>query len=109
MKGFGMAVWARAAVVTCLMMIAASVASAAPSQGPVRKLVLDEQRIEGKIRRPQMVLIKADQRPAFDPVVATSANTEQSITRGVSDAVVEACAYRGPFSFVNKRVVYSAP
>ncbi|HMA64888.1 MAG TPA: hypothetical protein VKO63_06815, partial [Chitinispirillaceae bacterium] len=38
----------------------------------VKKMVFEEQRIEGKIRRPQLVLIKAEQRPEFKPMVMQS-------------------------------------
>jgi len=98
--------WA-AAVVAVLAVTTPLVA--APTGGPVRRLVLEEQRIEGKIRRPQLVLIKADQRPVFGPIVVQGADADERFTRGVSQAVIEKCPYREPFKVADKRVVVGAP
>ncbi len=94
-----------AAMILGVVFAAGSAARAAP----VRKLVLEEQRIEGKIRRPQLVLIKADQRPRFSAIVVQSAQTEEDIARAVDQAVVEQCPYDGPFRFAGKRIVNLAP
>lgn len=83
-------------------------ACAAPTS-PVRRLVLDEQRIEGKIRRPQLVLIKADERPSFGPIVVHSVGSDENITRAVSQSVIEKSPYDGAFRFVDKRIVNFRP
>jgi hypothetical protein len=98
--------FAAAVMVVCAL---AGAVLSAPTTGPVRRLVLEEQRIEGKIRRPQLVLIKADQRPAFNPIVVQGVGSEESITRSVSQAVIEKCPYREPFKLAGKRVVIGAP
>jgi len=38
------------------------------AKSDIQKIIFEEQKIEGKIRRPQLVLIKADQRPTFPPM-----------------------------------------
>jgi hypothetical protein len=81
----------------------------AEASAPVRKLVIEEQRIEGKIRRPQLVLIKADQRPRFGAIVVQSAQTEDDVTRAVDPAVIEKCPYDEPFRFAGKRIVNIVP
>lgn len=43
-----------------------ALATAAPSSG--KEIVFDETVIEGKVKRPQVVLIAADQRPVFQPM-----------------------------------------
>ena len=78
--------------------------AAAAYAAPVRRLVLEEQRIEGKIRRPQLVLIRADQRPRFESIVAHSALAQEDITRAVDPSVIEACPYDAPFRFSGTRI-----
>jgi hypothetical protein len=76
---------------------------------PTRKLVLEEQRIEGKIRRPQLVLIKADQRPRFDAIVVQSAQSEESVARAVDQSVIEKDPNDAPFRFFDKRIIGIVP
>ena len=47
---------------------AVPVAKTTVSTSGIKQMVFEEQKIEGKIRRPQLVLIKADQRPEFNPM-----------------------------------------
>jgi hypothetical protein len=67
--------------------------------GSQATIVFEEDRIEGKIRRPQLVLIKAEQRPEFEPMVIQSIGKEMNIVEFVSESVIEASPYRGPFEF----------
>jgi TolA-binding protein len=41
----------------------------AHKMSPPKKIMLEEQTVEGKIRRPQLVLIKADPQPSFDDTI----------------------------------------
>ena len=70
----------------------------------VKKLIFDERRIEGKIRRPQLVLIKAEQRPEFDPMVLQSLGKTGNIAGAVEKSILEKSPYDGAFSFRNKRI-----
>jgi hypothetical protein len=69
------------------------------SQESVKKIVFEEQRIEGKIRRPQLVLIKADQRPDFTPMVLQSMGTGQNIIQAVSNDLIDDSPFKGAFQF----------
>jgi hypothetical protein len=86
-------------------------AFSAPAQPPqdVKRIILEEQKIEGKIRRPQLVLIKADQRPEFEPMVMQSFGKKADIIKGVESSVIEGTPYTGPFRFENKTIVNYAP
>ena len=70
----------------------------------VTKLIFDERRIEGKIRRPQLVLIKAEQRPEFDPMVLQSLGKTGNIAGAVEKSILEKSPYNRAFSFRNKRI-----
>jgi hypothetical protein len=85
--------------------------AAAPAEPPrdVKRLILEEQKIEGKIRRPQLVLIKADQRPEFEPMVMQSLGKKADIVKNVDPAVIDASPYAGPFRFEGKAIVNFAP
>ena len=72
---------------------------AANGSGGVKKIVFAEERIEGKIRRPQLVLIQAEQRPEFSPMVMQSLSGNTNIVEFVSESVVEDGAYSGAFGF----------
>jgi hypothetical protein len=88
---------------------AAQVKAAAAATAPIRRLVLEEQRIEGKIRRPQLVLIKAEQRPVFASIVVHSAAGVESIARAVSKKALEASPFSGAFRFVDKKIANIVP
>ncbi|MBN1575450.1 MAG: hypothetical protein JW913_02800 [Chitinispirillaceae bacterium] len=78
-------------------------------QKSVKKLVFDERRIEGKIRRPQLVLIKAEQRPDFVPMVLQSLGKTGNIAEAVEKTMLERSPYDGAFSFRDKRIVNYIP
>jgi hypothetical protein len=65
----------------------------------VQKIIFEEQKIEGKIRRPQMVLIKADQRPSFPPMIMQSAGTNDNVATSVNPSILESRLYKGAFEF----------
>jgi hypothetical protein len=88
--------------------VAASVALGAATT-PIRRLVLEEQRIEGKVRRPQLVLIKADERPSFGPIVVHSVGSDENITKAVRQSVIEASPYTNAFRFADKKIVNYVP
>jgi len=52
--------------VVCALVGGPALADAAPSSG--KEIIFDETVIEGKVKRPQVVLIAADQRPVFQPM-----------------------------------------
>ncbi len=74
-----------------------------------KKFIFEEQRIEGKIRRPQLVLIKAEQRPDFEPMVLQSLGKTGNIAGGVEKSILEKSPYDGAFSFRNKRITNYIP
>jgi hypothetical protein len=76
---------------------------AAPEKD-VKKMIFEEQRIEGKIRRPQLVLIKAEQRPEFRPMVMQSYGKLDNIINSVNDQILEESPYKGPFQFDDTKI-----
>ncbi len=91
-----------------MVLVMAGALCAAPT-GKIRRLVLEEQRIEGKIRRPQLVLIKADQRPTFGPIVVHSVGGDEDITKAVSQSVIEKSPYQDAFRFAGKKIADFVP
>jgi hypothetical protein len=75
----------------------------------VKQLIFEEQKIEGKIRRPQLVLIKADQRPEFNPMVMQSMGKSKNIATLVDQALLEENQYLGAFKFEGTRIVNIKP
>ena len=69
-----------------------------------KQMIFEEQRIEGKIRRPQLVLIKAEQRPEFKPMVIQSSGALDNIINSVNDTLVERSPYKGPFQFEGTKI-----
>lgn len=65
----------------------------------VKKIIFEEKRIEGKIRRPQLVLIKADQRPEFTPMVLQSLGSGSNILQSVKTDLITDSPYKGAFQF----------
>ena len=61
-----------------------------------KKFVFEERQIEGKIRRPQLVLITADQRPRYGPMLMIAA---QPVPGDHAEPEIGADAYAGPFRF----------
>ncbi len=74
-----------------------------------KRIVFDEQRIEGKLRRPQLVLIQAEQRPDFPPMVMQSLAGNANIVEFVDSAVIEKSPYDGAFQFDNGKIVNYVP
>lgn len=99
------------ALIIAVMILSAGLfaASTGNEQSGVKKFVFDESRIEGKIRRPQLVLIKADQRPEFDPMVVQSLGRTGNIAGAVEKSILEKSPYNGAFSFRNKRIINLIP
>lgn len=65
----------------------------------VKQIIFEEKKIEGKIRRPQLVLIKADQRPEFTPMVLQSLGTGTNILQSVENDLITDSPYKGAFQF----------
>ncbi len=63
----------------------------------IERIVFEERQIEGKIRRPQLVLIKAEQRPEFKPMVMQSLSDFNIIEFSKGD-VVEKSPYDKAFT-----------
>ncbi|MBD3391541.1 MAG: hypothetical protein GF418_05815 [Chitinivibrionales bacterium] len=91
-------------VLACLIAWSAAGRAAEP-----RRIIFDEKQIEGKIRRPQLVLIKAEQRPTFTPMVMQSLAGNTSVVEFVSNAVIESSPYDGAFRFSDQRISNYAP
>ncbi|MBN1128100.1 MAG: hypothetical protein JXA71_03895 [Chitinispirillaceae bacterium] len=79
------------------------------AQQSVKQLIFEEQKIEGKIRRPQLVLIKADQRPEFNPMIMQSLGKAKNIATLVDQELLEENQYRGAFKFEGVRIVNITP
>lgn len=91
----------------CLCMVwGVSVWATTPSK---QTIVFEEQRIEGKIRRPQLVLITADQRPEFKPMVIQDMGAGGSIVEYVNERVFEADPHADPFRFSGPRITGYVP
>jgi hypothetical protein len=79
------------------------------SESGLKRLVFEEQKIEGKIRRPQLVLIKADQRPDFNPMVMQSLGKSKNIAQLVDDKLLEGSQNQGAFKFEGTKIVNIVP
>jgi hypothetical protein len=94
-------------ILICLLVI--PLTTAAAEKGGVQKLILEEQKVEGKIRRPQLVLIKADQRPAFPPMANQSFGTNPDIVGFVDKKVLDYMPSDAPFMFSNRSITNYQP
>jgi hypothetical protein len=79
------------------------------SESGLKRLVFEEQKIEGKIRRPQLVLIKADQRPDFNPMVMQSLGKSKNVAQLVDDRLLEGSQNQGAFKFKGTKIVNIVP
>jgi hypothetical protein len=70
----------------------------------IQQIIFEEQKIEGKIRRPQLVLIKADQRPAFAPMVLQSFGKNDNIADFVDQSAIENMPNQNAFQFNGAKV-----
>jgi len=76
----------------------------------VKTIIFAQQKIEGKIRRPQLVLIKADERPQFETmVIQSSGRSNSNITESVPDEVLDRSPYSGAFQFDGTRIKNYVP
>jgi len=73
-------------------------------KGDLKQLFFEERKIEGKIRRPQLVLIKAEQRPEFEPMVIQSLGRSADIVSSVENNILEQSPYDNAFQFREKRI-----
>ena len=90
-------------------LISSGISNAAQDTTGIKQMIFEEQKIEGKIRRPQLVLIKADQRPDFQPVVLQSLGKSSNIAGLVRDELIEKSPYKGAFQLDGIRVIYNSP
>lgn len=70
----------------------------------VKKIIFEEKKIEGKIRRPQLVLIKADQRPVFSPMILQGLGNGTNILQTVNNDLITDSPYKGAFQFNNLEI-----
>lgn len=71
----------------------------------IQRIVFEEKQIEGKIRRPQLVLIKADQRPDFKPMVMQSLDTSLDVVEFGRSPALDKSPYNGVFLFNNNNSI----
>ena len=69
------------------------------SKKDIKQIIFEEQKIEGKIRRPQMVLIKADQRPVFPSMVLASVGRNDNIADFVDQSIIDKTPNQDAFQF----------
>jgi hypothetical protein len=81
----------------------------AGQKSSIQKIIFEEQKIEGKIRRPQLVLIKADQRPNFPPMIMQSFGKTENIAEFVDQSVIDDAPNQGPFQFENNKIANYIP
>jgi hypothetical protein len=70
----------------------------------IQQIIFEEQKIEGKIRRPQMVLIKADQRPVFSSMVLASVGRNDNIADFVDQSIIDKTPNQDAFQFDGTRI-----
>jgi hypothetical protein len=92
-----------------MLLFSFTVAYGTPEKKQVQKLVLEEQKVEGKIRRPQLVLIKADQRPSFAPMASQSFGENADVSAFVDKQVLDYMPCDGPFMLKNNAIVNYQP
>ena len=79
------------------------------AEDDIKTIVFDELQIEGKIRRPQLVLIKAEQRPNFTPMVMQSLDSDINVAVFSSSDAVEKSPYSGVFKFEGEKISNYVP
>ena len=75
----------------------------------VKQIVFEERAIEGKIRKPQLIMIKAEQRPEFGPIVMKSIDKEINLAEYTESPSVENALNALPFRIRDFRVVDIQP
>jgi hypothetical protein len=71
----------------------------------IQKVIFEEKQIEGKIRRPQLVLIRADQRPDFKSMVMQSLDTVLNVDELGRGSVLEKYPNSEAFLFNNNGTI----
>jgi len=84
-------------------------ATAVAPKSNVKQIVFEEQKIEGKIRRPQLVLIKADQRPEFTPMIMQAVGKTKAISGLIDEDLINSNTSSRPFTFEGTKVQYTSP
>lgn len=79
------------------------------SAKPVKQLIFEEKMIEGKIRRPQLVLIKAETRPQFEPMVMKSVDKGMNVEEYATGESVEGSQYKEPFKIKDYEITNYEP
>jgi hypothetical protein len=74
------------------------------SQKP-KSMVFEEAKIEGKLRRPQLVLIKADQRPSFEPMAMQSLGSPENTMTTIDMTLFDRSAYTAPFKMADGKTI----
>ena len=69
----------------------------------IERIIFEERQIEGKIRRPQLVLIKAEQRPGFEPMVMQSLS-DFNIIEFSKGSVIEKSPYDKAFTLEGDKI-----
>jgi hypothetical protein len=79
-------------------------AAPASAKSGIQQIIFEEQKIEGKIRRPQLVLIKADQRPGFPPMVMQSYGKTENVVDFVDQSAIENLPNQNAFQFEGVKI-----
>jgi hypothetical protein len=79
------------------------------AKGTVQQIIFTEQKIEGKIRRPQLVLIQADQRPHFSPMVMQMFNKSTNAAELVDPGALDMIPNHEAFQFEGTKIVGMKP
>ncbi len=92
----------------CVVFIYGIAAPACAKQDQMKRLIFEQQQIRGKIRRPQLVLIKSDPRPSFSSMLG-SKGPSAIRTLSVGNDLIEHSPYDGPFEFRNNEIRNISP
>ena len=93
-------------ILLCILIVMLSFIYAADD---IETIEFEELQIEGKIRRPQLVLIKAEQRPNFTPMVMQSLDSDINVAVFSSSETVEKSPYGGVFKFEGEKISNYVP
>lgn len=93
----------------CIVLSGLTVYAAQQPKKGLEQIIFEERRIEGKIRRPQLVLIKAEQRPEFEPMVIQSLGKTGNIVGAVDKKILERSPYDGAFVIEGRRITNYVP
>jgi hypothetical protein len=92
-----------------ILILQAPVFAQDANSSSVKKIIFEEKHIEGKIRRPQLVLIKADQRPEFDPMVLQSMGNGSNVLQTINKDLINDSPYKGAFQFKDMEITNYVP